>query len=231
MAAFLNLKKKLLSAQFNFFQTIVPKALAGGLGDSANIETNWNTIQREAEKSSHDHSGYDSLMEVCNRLSELLEAIRASWGEESKRGKGSFVAFQKIRHRWDNARRILENELEVFKVENAARIRVLAAILERNGEDPASIIARLEENLHEEVVLRNEALMDKLDEGLEASDPTRLAEIREEALKLIQGYQEDITNSSSRFYKIFVSCPARSTIAANVDKTLKAFAAALASRN
>ena len=137
---------------------------------------------------------YDAAHGLLDEAEALLEAGEATsttpeaGGGRPAGGTAAFVDYAKARLQWIDARKQVAADLGRLE-------KAIVEAYDREGPAEAAEARRVVRQLHDVLKVLDESLADKLDEGLNASDPARRAAINREAASIIDRYQRYLGSS------------------------------------
>ena len=194
--------------------------------DAGKIRAVWGFAQEKGEAG--DMKAAKSAIAKLIPLIKAVAASAAASGEDSQTGDNSEkpkiapgVAFTQSRLAWDTARKKIQSELESLE----------KAILDAAKDEDPEIFSEIKgktSTLHEILGQRDENLMDKLDEGLNAEkdSPSQL-KAYDEASKLVKDYV-GFVNGSPLVQEIDSNPFKPVAVKKTLDATLKVLATRLA---
>lgn len=154
--------------------------VSNGSDDAAKLRVVWDYATAQA---STGH--YEKALQALQRLEPMLAALATppkGSGESppnKQRKVEPLVAFRQVRLAWDEARKRLQSQLQALEK------AMLAAC--QNEPDYDAIVSG-SKNIYQMLEQLDTRLIDKLDEALNADDPTVRRKLHDEALDIVDEY-------------------------------------------
>jgi len=205
--------------RFKALESDLLSVLQQNLGDPSKLRAARDMAMEKADGGDHA-----TALKVLDRLEPAVKkalANAAPSGEDKKAGIAPGVAFTQSRLAWNGARQKIQAELKSLE----------QAIIDAAKDDDPEIFAQVKGKtalLYDILGKRDEALMDKLDEGLNAEkDSPAQIKAYGEASKLVKDYVSYV-NGSPLVQEIDSNPFKNVAVKKTLDQTLKVLASRLA---